>query len=416
VFARTIGSLMLLTALAGCGGGGSGGSSSATGGSTAPVAPTPVVPPTPTGAPITGLSSTAVATFAAPWSMAFLPDGRLLVTERVTSRYQSGTLSIVTPQGVIASLTGLPSNYGMLDVVLHPRFSINHLIYFSFLDPGDASTPRTGAGAADTTIPPAGLAVATATLTFNAAGVGTLGDVKVIWRQTPKIVSLPGSGEPGGRLAFSPDETYLFIAAGDRQEMAPVQQLDNTLGKMIRLNADGSIPTNNPFVTRTGALPEIWTLGHRNAYGLAFDPNGRLWSSEMGPMGGDEFNLIESAGNYGWPLVSYGSAYSGGKVYTDPKPGDGFVAPATYWTPVIAPAGMIFYTGTMFGDWRGDAILTGLQSKGLVRVRLSGTTAAEVQRLSLGARIRGIAQGPDGALWVLEDAPTGRLLKLTPIF
>ena len=237
----------------------------------------------------------------------------------------------------------------------------------------------------------------------------------VLWRQAPKIVSLPGSGEPGGRMAFSPDGRYLFVTAGIRQEFAPAQDLAGTLGKIIRLNADGSVPGDNPFSGKAGALPEIWTLGHRNAYGLAFDASGRLWSSEQGPRGGDEFNAVVAGGNYGWPNVSNGDHYDGG-VIPDHTPGDGFLAPAVSWSPVVAPAGMIFYSGSLFAAWRGDAILTGLQSAGIVRVRLNGGAATEVQRVSLGARIREVEQGPDGALWVLEDGPSGgRLLKLTPV-
>ncbi len=239
--------------------------------------------------------------------------------------------------------------------------------------------------------------------------------VRVAWRQT-KVVSDPGSGEPGGRMAFSPDGAYLFVAAGDRQELMPVQDLSNTLGKTIRLLADGSIPTDNPFVGRVGAMPEIWSLGHRNPYGMVFDASGRLWQHEMGPMGGDELNVIQRGGNYGWPLVSNGENY-GGSPIPDHASGDGFVAPTTSWTPVIAPAGMIIYSGSLFGAWRGNALITGLRSDGLVRVALDGENASEVARVSLGARIREVEQGPDGAIWVLEDGPDGgRLVQLRPLF
>lgn len=322
--------------------------------------------------------------------MAFLPDGRLLVSEvqrglRIVS--QSGTIS--------APLPGLPTpNGGLLGVIVHPQFATNHAVYVSFVEQDTGDT--------------AGLAVALGTLTLDASGGGRLDDVKIIWRQTPKVVA---PGEYGAHMAISPDGAYLFISAGDRNQFAPVQDMDNTLGKIVRLHADGSIPASNPFAGT--AMPEIWTLGHRNPYGLAFDSVWRLWSHEMGPKGGDEFNLIEPGRNYGWPTVSNGSHYDDGEI-PDHSPGDGFAAPLLSWTPVIAPAGMIIYSGNLFAAWRGDAIIGGLQSKGLVRVRFTGTSATEEQRIPLGARIRDVEEGPDGAIWVIEDAPTGRLLRLVP--
>ncbi|WP_236697363.1 PQQ-dependent sugar dehydrogenase [Sphingomonas sp. Leaf357] len=371
--------------------------------------------------PVRSVNSVAVASFAAPWSMIFLPDGRMLVTERpptpdtLLNPVEPGRLRLVTQGGVVsAPIAGLPSNVGLLDIKLDPLYASNRRIYISFME-RDPNAPRTGRDEGDARVDPAGLAVMRGTLNLDPNGGAQLTDVSVIWRQTPKIVSFPGSGEPGGRLAFSPDGIYLFVTAGDRQEFTPVQSLTNTLGKIIRIYPDGSIPSDNPYVGRGDALPEIWTLGHRNAYGLAFDAAGQLWENEMGPMGGDEFNLIQRTGNYGWPNVSYGDNY-GGAPLPKPATGDGYAASAVWWTPVIAPSGMIFYTGTTFGDWRGDAIISGLQSKGLVRVRVTGTTASEVQRIDLGARIRSVTQGPDGALWVLEDQPSGRLLKLTPVF
>lgn len=344
--------------------------------------------------------------------MVFTPDGNLLVSERNSRTDEPGRLWVVTTSGGTTPVTGLPASKGILDVTLHPAFASNRLVYFSFVEGANPGEPRVGRAAGEASLSPAGLAVASGELTTGAGG-STLANVKVIWRQTPKVVSYPGSGEFGGRLVFSPNGTYLFIAAGDRQEFDPVQQLDNTIGKVIRLFADGRVPPDNPFVSSSGARPEIWTLGHRNPYGLAFDAAGQLWSHEQGPKGGDEFNLIGAGGNYGWPRVSNGDNYDGGAI-PDHGSGDGFISPATFWTPVIAPAGMIFYTGNLFAAWKGDAILTGLQSQGLVRVRVAGPTASEQQRIPLGARIREVEQGPDGAIWVLEDAPTGRLLRLTP--
>lgn len=354
--------------------------------------------------------------------MAFLPDGRMLVTERppvpttLLNPIESGRLRLVAATGsVSAPILGLPVNVGLLDIKLDPQFASNSRVYLSFME-RDPAAPRKGRDAADTAIDPAGLALAKGTLRFSATGVAEVADATVIWRQAPKIVSYPGSGEPGGRIAFSPDGTYLYLTAGDRQELDPyIQDLTNTLGKTIRLYPDGSIPTSNPYYGRAGALAEIWTVGHRNPYGLAFNASGQLWQHEMGPKGGDELNLIEPTKNYGWPLVSYGDNYDGSPL---PKPtaGDGFAMSAYWWTPVIAPSDMIFYSGAMFGDWRGDAIISGLQSDGLVRVRFNGNTAEEVQRIALGARIRAVAQAPDGAIWVLEDQPTGRLLRLMPVF
>lgn len=391
-------------ALAACGGGGGGGSAS---GSTAAV----VAPPP----PVASVTSTAVTQFASPWSMVFLPDGRLLVTERIYSGVTPGNLWLVTQAGDKQVVSGQPTNIGMLDVILHPQFAANHTIYMSFIEPGGPGEPRVGRDVADLSINPAGLSVATATLSFDAAGNPSLQNVKVIWRQSPKIVTFPGSGEPGGRMTFSPDGRYLFIAAGDRQEFQPVQLLSNTLGKVVRLLADGSVPADNPFVGQAGALPEIWTLGHRNPYGLAFDASGQLWENENGPEGGDELNLIKPGLNYGWPSVSYGNDYSGA-LYPKPMPGDGFAPAALWWTPAIAPSGMIFYSGSPFGAWNGDAIISALKGMALVRVHVSGETAVEAQRIPMTARIRSIIEGPDGAIWVLEDAGAGRLLKLSPVY
>lgn len=385
----------VLAALSACSGGGDGGmvTPTPTPSPSASPSPTPSPSPSPTPTPIASVQSTAVATFASPWAMVFLPDGRALVTEK------GGTLRIVTQAGAkSAGLGGVPAvsaggQGGLLDVALHPDFATNRLVYLSYAEAGTGG---------------AGLAVARGTFVEDNAGPRLTGTA-VIWQQAPKV---GGTGHFGGRMAFGPTG-HLFVTAGERQQGSPAQDLTKTLGKVVRLNADGSVPGDNPFVGTAGARPEIWSYGHRNPYGLFFDSAGRLWENEMGPAGGDEFNLITRGGNYGWPNASNGQDYDGSNI-PDHAPGDGYVAPLAWWTPVIAPGGMILYSGSLFGAWQGDAIIAGLVSQGLVRVRFTPTSAAEVQRIPLGQRIREVEQGPDGAIWVLEDSASGRLLRLTP--
>lgn len=325
--------------------------------------------------------------------MVFMPDGRMLITER------PGRLRVVTQTGALGTpITGLPAvqaqgQGGLLDVALDPAFATNNRIYISYTE---------AAGGA------AGTAVARGTLTIDASGTGSLTNVTVIWRQTPKI-----SGDTrhyGGRMAFAPDGT-LYITAGERHQGAPAQDLTGTLGKVIRINSDGSIPADNPFTATANARTEIWSLGHRNPYGLVFATDGRLFESEMGPEGGDEFNLITRGANYGWRIVSEGND---GEVLPRHSTRPDFAAPLVSWTPVIAPGGMIQYTGTRFVGWTGDFVLAGLVSQGLVRVRVNGNSASEQARIGLGRRIREVEQGPDGAIWVLEDGANARLVKLVP--
>ncbi len=251
-----------------------------------------------------------------------------------------------------------------------------------------------------------GLAAARATLSADARGLANL---SVIWRQAPKV-----SGDTrhfGGRMAFASDRT-LFITAGERHQGAPAQDRSGTLGKIIRINRDGSIPNDNPFVGQSGARGEIWSLGHRNPYGLVFASDGRLIESEMGPDGGDEFNLITRGANYGWRVVSEGS--DGGETLPRHASRAEFAAPLYSWPQTIAPAGLIQYTGQRFVGWNGDFVQAALVGQELVRMRLNGATASEVGRIPLSARIREVEQGPDGAIWVLEDGSGGRLLKLSP--
>ena len=374
-----------------------------TGGTPVAPAPEPVdLPPR----PIVGLKQTVIAPFHSPWAMAFLPDGRLLVTDNETK-----TLSVVTQTGVISDVTGLPDRGGIYDVALSPNFTVDRTIYLTFPEPSPPGAPRNGPYASDPKMFSGVLALATARIEATGSQFA-LKDFKVLWRQSPDIVS---GGEWGGRIAFSPDRRYVFVTAGDRSVYYPATALDNTLGKIIRLNLDGTVPPDNPFVNTPGAKPEIWSLGHRNPYGLVFAPDGRLWSTEHGPKGGDEFNLITPGANYGWPSVSYGNGYDDAPI-PKPVPGDGFAASAYFWTPAIAPAGMIFYSGRVFADWRGDVLLTGLVSKALIRVRIDGDTAKEVQRFDMGGRVREIEQARDGSLWILVDSPDGKLVKLSPVF
>lgn len=386
---------LMMLAVTGCGGGG-GSPSSGTGPTPTPT-PTPTTSPSPsptvTQAPTTAVNSETIATFNNPWAMVFLPDLRMLVTEK------AGQLRVVTGAGVVgAAITGVPAvvstgQGGLLDVALDPDYQNNRRIYLSYSEAGSGGT---------------GLAVARATLALDGANSGALSDVTVIWRQTPKVTD---TRHYGGRMAFSSDGK-LFITAGERHQGAPAQDLGVTLGKIVRINTDGTIPTDNPFVGTAGARPEIWSLGHRNPYGLVFGLDGRLYESEMGPDAGDEFNIITRGANYGWRLVSEGS--DGGEVLPRHSTRPDLAAPAFFWSSNIAPAGMIQYRGFSFVDWNGDFVLAGLVSNGLVQVRVSGNTATEVRRIALGARIREVEQGPDGNIYVLEDGATGRLRRLTP--
>jgi aldose sugar dehydrogenase len=336
---------------------------------------------------------TRVADFDEPWAMTFLPDGSLLVTEKRGELllFQDGRTRRVT--GVPEVAYGGQGGFG--DVIAHPRFADNGYIYLSFAEPGEGRTR--------------GAAVARAKLVRNPNGA-TLEGVQVIWRQVPKV---RGSGHFGQRLAFGPDG-YLWISSGERQKFTPAQDMQSNLGKLLRLRDDGSSPPDNPFAAQGGVAAQVWSLGHRNPLGIAFDAQGRLWEQEMGPRGGDELNLIERGGNYGYPLVSNGDHYDGRVIpdhYTQPQ----FNAPKISWTPVIAPAGLIVYNGSEFPDWQGNVFIGGLAAKALIRVAISGDTAREAARYDMGERIREVEQGPDGAIWILEDGErrrAGRLLRL----
>lgn len=334
-----------------------------------------------------------VATFEYPWAIALLPDGRLLVTEK------AGRLFIATREGNKTPVTGIPKVYysgqnGLLDVAVSPAYSEDHTIYFTFVE------PRRSGGA---------LVLARAQIK-ETGGAASLQGLTKIWQQQGASTG----GQPGGIIAFAPDGRHLFMAVGDRQEPDTAQEPERAQGKVLRLNLDGATPPDNPLAADGGVRAQTWTTGHRNPYGLAFAPDGRLWLHEMGPRGGDELNLILVGKNYGWPLVSNGDHYSGLPIprhNTRPE----FEAPAVYWTPVIAPAGLAFYAGDLFPQWRGSALIGGLVAKGLVRIVFDdrGDTR-QADRWTLGHRIRDVAVAADGAVWVIEDERAGRLLSLTP--
>ena len=348
-----------------------------------------------------------IARFDQPWSMAFLPDGRFLVTEK------TGNLLVATRDGEKSRpVGGVPDvDYGgqggLGDVVLHPDYADNGIIYLSYAEAGVGGTR--------------GAAVARAVLDADGRRPA-LRDVEVIWRQYPKVI---GRGHYGHRLLFDGDG-YLWISSGDRQKFTPAQDMQANLGKLLRLHDDGSVPGDNPFVDYfsreplvddIGVYPQVWALGLRNPLGIALDAGGRLWEIEMGPRGGDELNLIERGANYGYPVVSNGEHYDG-RPMPDHDTHPEFVSPKEWWTPVISPGDLMIYGGDLFADWQGNALAAGLSSQAIVRIALHADgSAEELERYAMGARIRSLEEGPEGAIWVLEDergSSRGRLLRLTP--
>ena len=367
---------------------------------------------------------TQVATFNLPWRIAFLPDGRMLITEKV------GPLWLVTQDGAKTPVANVPAvlaqgQGGMLGVFLSPHYATDHNIYLTYAEPGDGGS---------------GLAMARAKLSIG-KDTASLEELRVLWRDMPK----GRGGQFGGAIAFSPDGRYLFLTVGDRQRMTPAQDPNQPVGKILRLTLDGKPAPDNPMAGKTGArsVPlinppsdteaaktapvvstykfpgpnlapaETWTSGHRTPYGLAFGPDGRLWELEHGPRGGDELNLIERGKNYGWPLVSYGVNYNRVAI-PSPDSRPDLAKPVIYWTPVIAPGNFTFYKGAMFSEWNGSALIGGLQSQTLSRVTFDGKGgAAPAERWFVGHRIRDVAVGPDGAVWLIEDASSGGLFKVT---
>jgi glucose/arabinose dehydrogenase len=366
-----------------------------------------------------------VATLNLPWRIAFLPDGRMLITEKV------GALWVVTQKGAKIPVSNVPAvlhkgQGGMLGVFTSPPYAKDHNVYLTYSEPGDGGSS---------------LALARAQLKIGQDSASLEG-LKVIWRDGER----GQGGQFGAQIAFSPDSKYLFLSVGDRQRMTPAQDPNQPLGKILRLTLDGKPAKGNPMAGKTGSASvpvidppadteaaktapvvktytfpgsnltpaETWSSGHRTPYGLAFAPDGRLWELEHGPRGGDELNLIEPGKNYGWPLVSYAVNYDGVPI-PSPDTRPDLTKPVIYWTPVIAPGNLTFYNGAMFPEWKGSALIGGLGSKTLNRITFDGKGGAKpAERWDVGHRIRDVEVAPDGAVWMLEDSREGGVFRVTP--
>jgi glucose/arabinose dehydrogenase len=370
---------------------------------------------------------TQVAEFKLPWRIAFLPDGRMLVTEKV------GPVWLVTQKGEKTPVGNVPpvlwqGQGGMLGVFVSPKYATDHSVYLTYAEPGDEQGTS-------------GLALARARLAIG-TDTAALEGLQVLWRDMPK----GRGGQFGAQIAFSPDGQYLFLAVGDRQRMTPAQDPNTEVGKILRLTLDGKAAPGNPMAGKTGAATrplinpprdtevaktapvigtytvegpnlapsETWSSGHRTPYGLAFAPDGRLWEAEHGPRGGDELNLIEPGKNYGWPLVSYATNYNGVPI-PSPDTRTDLAKPVIYWTPIIAPGNLTFYNGTAFPQWRGSALMSGIATQTLNRITFDGKGGATpAERWSVGHRIRDVEVAPDGSVWLLEDNNPGGLFRVTP--
>jgi aldose sugar dehydrogenase len=369
---------------------------------------------------------TKVAEFNLPWRMAFLPDGRILLTEK------GGKIFLVTQQGAKTEVSGAPAvafggQNGLFGIFLAPTYARDKGVYLTYSEPGpDAGTSS--------------LALAHGKLEIGAAATSLTG-LKVIWRDPIK----GKGGQTAGALAFSPDKNLIYLTVGERQRFTPAQDPNQPAGKIVRLTLDGKPAKGNPFAGKTGTATvgvidppknteaaktapvirtytftgpnltpsETWSSGHRTPYGIAFAPDGKLWEVEHGPRGGDELNLIEPGKNYGWPLVVYGANYDGVPI-ASPDTRPDLAKPVIYWNPVIAPGNLIFYSGDLFPQWKGSAFVSGMGSGTLNRIIVNGATATPAERWVIGFRVRDVAQAPDGALWMLEDSGSGGLHRLAP--
>ncbi|HMN52992.1 MAG TPA: PQQ-dependent sugar dehydrogenase [Sphingopyxis sp.] len=335
-----------------------------------------------------------VASFNEPWAMNFLPGGKqALITER------AGKLKLWRENGPALDIAGVPAvayggQGGLGDVILAPDFAASGIVYLSWVEAGDGDD--------------FGAVVGKARLVQGAAP--RLGELQIIWKQDPKV---PGRGHFSHRLAFSPDGRYLFITSGERQKFDPAQDMGKNLGKVIRLKPDGSVPADNPFAEKGGVTAQIWSLGHRNLLGLAFDGSGRLWQQEMGPKGGDEVNLVERGANYGYPIVSNGDHYDDKDIPDHPTRPE-FAAPKLWWNPSVSPGGLAWYGGDLYPGWKNSLLMGALSGQGLIRMAIDGDRLHKADRWDFGQRIREVEVREDGSVWLLSDGKDGKLLELVP--